>query len=110
MAGERNRVQVDEEALSGYSTKAAKVADDVRAVGSSTLRGASTMPEDAFGKVGVEVGLSGAFKSAARAQLDGVTATANGIATLAKAVGDGLTGYQHQDTDAGAEIRRAGQA
>ena len=109
MAGERDRVQVDAEALSGYSTQAARVADEVRAVGSSTLSGASALPDDAFGKVGVEVGLSGAFKNVAQAQLDGVTATANGIAGLAKAVGDGLTGYQHQDADAGAEIRRAGE-
>jgi hypothetical protein len=110
MAGETNHVQVDEEALSGYSKSATRLAEDVRTVGTSTLSGANTLPEDVFGKVGTEVGLSGAFKSAAQAQLDGVTATADGIATLAKTVGDGLTGYQHQDADAGAAIRQAGQS
>jgi hypothetical protein len=110
MAGERNQVRVDEEALSGYSRSAARLADDLRSVGSTTLSGANTLPEDAFGKVGTEVGLSGAFKSAAQAQLDGVTATADGIATLAHTVGAGLTGYQQQDADAGAQIRQAGES
>jgi hypothetical protein len=109
MAGERNRVQVDDEALGGYSTGAGRLAEDVRSVGTTTLSGANTLPDDAFGKLGSEVGLSGAFKTAAQAQLDGLTATANGIAALAKSVGDGLTGYHQDDADAGANIRRAGQ-
>ena len=109
MAGERDRVHIDEEALSGYSKGADRLAGDVRSVGTSTLSGANTLPDDAFGKLGTEVGLAAAFKTAAQAQLDGVTAIAGGISTLAAAVGSGLTGYQQQDTDAGAEIRRAGQ-
>ncbi len=109
MAGERDQVQVNADALSGYSTGAGRLAEDVRSVGTTTLSGANTLPDDAFGKLGSEVGLSGAFKAAAQAQLDGLTATANGIAALARAVGDGLTGYQQQDADAGANIRRAGQ-
>jgi len=109
MAGERDRVQVQEEALSGYSKGAGRVAEDVRAIGTSTLSGANTLPDDAFSKLGSEVGLSAAFKTAAQAQLDGVTAVADGIAKLAKAVGDGLTGYQQQDADAGAAIRQAGR-
>lgn len=109
MAGEKDRVQVQEEALAGYSTGAGRLAEDVRSVGTSTLSGTNSIPDDAFSKLGAEVGLSGAFKTAAQAQLDGVTAVANGIATLAKAVGDGLTGYQQQDAEAGANIRRAGQ-
>jgi hypothetical protein len=109
MAGEKDHVQVNADALSGYSTGAGRLADDVRSVGSTTLSGANTLPEDAFGKLGSEVGLSGAFKTAAQAQVDGVTAIATGVAALAKAVGDGLTGYHQQDEDAGANIRRAGQ-
>jgi hypothetical protein len=110
MAGERDRVQVDQEALSGYSKAAARLAEDLRSVGTSTLSGANILPDDAFGKLGVEVGLSGAFKTVAQAQLDGVTATADGVATLARSVGQGLTGYQNQDEDAGAHIRRASQS
>jgi hypothetical protein len=109
MAGEKDHVHLHEEALSGYRTGAGRLAEDVRSVGTSTLSGANTLPDDAFGKLGSEVGLSGAFKTAAQAQLDGVAAVANGIGALAKAVGDGLTGYQQQDADAGANIRRAGQ-
>jgi hypothetical protein len=110
MAGERERVEVDQEALSGYSTKAAQLAEDVRSVGTSTLSDANALPDDAFGKLGSEVGLSGAFRTATQGQVDGVTAAADGIAALAKAVGDGMTGYQHQDEDAAAGVRRAGQA
>lgn len=109
MAGERDRVQVNQEAVSGYSKGAVRLAEDVRSVGTATLSGANTLPDDAFGKLGTEVGLSGAFKTAAQAQLDGLTATANGVAALAKAVGEGLTGYQHQDDEAAANVRRAGQ-
>jgi hypothetical protein len=110
MAGERDRVQVDEEALSGYSKAAGRLAEDLRSVGTGTLSGANALPEDAFGKLGLEVGLAGAFKTAAQAQLDGVAATAQGISTLAQSVGQGLAGYQQQDADAGAEIRRAAEA
>lgn len=109
MAGERDRVQVDQEALSSYSKAAGRLAEDLRSVGTNTLSGANALPADAFGKLGVEVGLSGAFRTVAQAQLDGVTATADGIAALARSVGQGLIGYQQQDEDAGAHIRRAGQ-
>lgn len=109
MAGEKDRVQVEEEALAGYSKGAGRLAEDVRSVGTSTLSGANTIPDDAFGKVGAEVGLSAAFKTAAQAQVDGVTAVADGIASLAHSVGSGLTGYQQQDEDAHAAIRKAGR-
>jgi hypothetical protein len=109
MAGETNQVRVEEEALAGYSKGAGRLADDVRSVGTGTLSGADTLPDDAFGKLGTEVGLSAAFKTAAQAQLDGVTAVADGIAALATSVGHGLTGYQQQEADAHATIRRAGQ-
>jgi hypothetical protein len=109
MAGERDRVQVEHEALSGYSSTAGRIAEEVRSVGTATLSGANALPDDAFSKLGSEVGLSGAFKTAAQAQLDGVSATANGVAALAQAVGTGLTGYQHQDEDHAATVRRAGQ-
>jgi hypothetical protein len=109
VAGEKDRVHVQDEALSGYTTGAGRLAEDVRTVGTSTLSGANTLPDDAFGKLGSEVGLSGAFKTAAQAQIDGVGAVANGIAALGKAVGEGLKGYQQHDADAGTNIRKAGQ-
>jgi hypothetical protein len=110
MAGETNRVQVDEQALAGYKTGAGQLAEDVRAVGTSTLSGVNTLPDDVFGKLGAEVGLSGAFRTAAQAQLDGVKAVADGITALANSVGTGLTGYQQDDVQAGVQIRQAGQS
>jgi hypothetical protein len=109
MAGERDGLNVDDEALAHYSTTAGGLAGDVRAVGTTTLSGVNALPDDAFGKIGSEVGLSGAFTTAAQAQLDGVTATADGMAALATAVGNALTGYQNQDTEGASNIRRAGQ-
>src|SRR3954452_13124001 len=97
MAGETKRVEVDEQALLGYTTRAGKLADDVRAVGTTTLNGVNALPEDVFGRLGAEVGLSGAFRTAAQAQLDGVRAVAGGISALAHSVGTGLTGYQQDD-------------
>ncbi|HEU5473882.1 MAG TPA: hypothetical protein VFV67_24820 [Actinophytocola sp.] len=110
MAGEGNRVEVDEQALLGYSTGADRLAGDVRSVGSTTLNGVNALPEDVFGKLGAEVGLSGAFRTAAQAQLDGVTAVANGIAALSHSVSKGLTGYQQEDVEAAAQINQAGQS
>ena len=109
MAGEKDRVHVEEEALSGYSKAAARLADDLRSVGTTTLSGANALPDDAFGKLGSEVGLSAAFQHAAQSQLDGVAKTADGLAALGRSVGQGLTGYQQQDADAGAHVRRAGE-
>lgn len=110
MAGERDRVEVDDEAVRGYSTAAGRIAEEVRSVGTATLSGANALPDDAFSKLGAEIGLGAAFKTAAQAQLDGVAATAGGIAELAQAVSTGLTGYQQQDEDAAADLRRAGQS
>lgn len=109
MAGEKDRVEVDEAALTTYSSTAGNLAGQVRSVGTGTLNGANSLPADCFGKIGTEVGLSGAFQQAAQAQLDGVTAAANGIAALGKAVGDALVGYQEQDEDAASRLRQSGR-
>src|SRR2546430_12512942 len=110
MAGEKNLVHVEEEALSGYSKAAARLSEDLRAVGTRTLSGADALPDDVFGRLGSEVGLAAAFKHVAQSQLDGVASTANGIAALGKAVGEGLVGYQQHDADAGAHVRKADQS
>ena len=109
MAGERNRVDVDSEALAAYRKAAGELAEQVRSVGTTTLSGVNTLPGDAFGKIGAEIGLNGAFQAATQAQLDGVSATASGIAALADSVGQALTGYQVQDGDAAATVRQASQ-
>jgi hypothetical protein len=107
MAGEKDRVDVDEAALTTYRGTAGNLAEQVRSVGTGTLGGANSLPADAFGKIGAEVGLSGAFQQAAQAQLDGVAATASGIAALGQAVGNALAGYQQQDADAASRLRQS---
>jgi hypothetical protein len=109
MAGERNRVDVDGEAMAAYRKAAGELAGQLRSVGTTTLSGVNSLPHDAFGTIGAEIGLSGAFQTAAQAQLDGVSATASGIAALADSVGQALAGYQVQDDDAAANVRQASQ-
>ena len=109
MAGETNRIAVDEQALAGYQTGAGQLAQDVRTVGTSTLSGVDALPDDVFGKLGAEVGLSGAFRTAAQAQLGGVRAVADGIAALAHSVGTGLAGYQEDEAQSAVNLRQAGQ-
>lgn len=107
MAGERDAVEVDPEALTSYQRAAGDIAEDLRSVGTSTLSGTSTLPDDCFGAIGVEVGLTEAFAAAVRSQLDGLTATADGVAALGRAVGGALTGYQRQDEDAAQAVSNA---
>jgi hypothetical protein len=101
--------KVEPQALEAYQSTMTGMADELGKVGSGTLSGMNALPGDCFGKIGAEVGLNGAFQQAAQSQLDGVTAASTGLAALAKAVGDALTGYQNQQTDHVASIKRAEQ-
>jgi hypothetical protein len=101
--------KVEPEALEQYKTTMTTMSDELGKVGTTTLTGMNALPGDCFGKVGAEVGLNGAFQHAAQAQLDGVSAASTGLATLAKAVGDALTGYENQQSDHASSIKRAEQ-
>ena len=101
--------KVEPEALEAYQRTMTALAGDLGKVGTGTLSGVNSLPGDCFGKIGAEVGLNSAFQQAAQAQIDGVAAASNGLAGLAKAVGDALAGYQHQQADTAKSIRRAEQ-
>ncbi|MCE7005890.1 hypothetical protein LWC34_24110 [Kibdelosporangium philippinense] len=101
--------KVEPEALEGYQRTMTALAGEIGNVGTATLNGVTSLPGDCFGKIGAEVGLNAAFQQAAQAQLDGVKAASTGLADLAKAVGDALVGYQHQQAQTASSIRRAEQ-
>jgi hypothetical protein len=101
--------EVEPQALESYKTTMTSMADELGKVGSATLSGVNALPGDCFGKIGAEVGLNGAFQQAATGQLDGVKTASSGLAALAKAVGDALTGYQNQQTDHARSIKKAEQ-
>lgn len=100
---------VEPEALEAYKSTMTALAGELGEVGTGTLSGVNALPADAFGKIGAEIGLNGAFQQAAQSQLDGVGTASTGLAALAKAVGDALVGYQNQQEDHEVSINRAEQ-
>lgn len=101
--------KVEPEALEAYRSTMTTMSGELAKVGTGTLSGVNALPGDCFGKIGAEVGLNAAFQQAAQSQLDGVANASNGLAALAKAVGDALTRYQQQQTETAGNIRRAEQ-
>jgi hypothetical protein len=100
---------VDTAALSTFGSTAAGLASEVGAVGTGTLTGVNSLPGDAFGKLGAEVGLNAAFQQVAQAQLDGVAAAAAGLNGFATAVKNAGTAYTEQQAQAKDEINRSYQ-
>jgi len=100
---------VDTAALATYGTATSGLAGEVSAVGTSTLTGVNSLPGDAFGKIGAEVGLHAAFQQAAQAQLDAVAAASTGLAGFAAAVSTAGTGYAEQQTQAKEDLGRSYQ-
>jgi hypothetical protein len=100
---------VDTDALASFGTTAAGLATEVGSVGTSTLTGIDSLPADAFGKIGGEVGLAAAFQQAAKAQLDAVKAAAEGLSGFATAVSQAGTAYTEQQAQAKDDIKRSYQ-
>jgi hypothetical protein len=105
---ERN-FEVDTDALASFGTTAAGLAAELGSVGTSTLTGVDSLPADAFGKLGGEVGLAAAFQQAAKAQLDAVRAAAEGLSGFGSAVAQAGTAYTEQQAQAKDDINRSYQ-
>lgn len=101
------RLQVDLNALTAYASTASGLAGEVGAVGTSALNGVTSLPGDAFGKIGNEVGLNAAFQQAAQRQLDGIKAASEGLAGLGTAVAKAREAYIAQEEATAASINRA---
>ncbi len=100
---------VDTDALTSFGTTAAGLGTELGAVGTSTLTGVDSLPADAFGEIGGEVGLAAAFQQAAKAQLDAVAAAAAGLSGFATAVADAGTAYTEQQAQAKDDLNRSYQ-
>ncbi|GAA3992066.1 hypothetical protein GCM10022247_08940 [Allokutzneria multivorans] len=98
--------KVDPATLTSYSTAAPGLADELGKVGSATLGPITSLPADAFGRIGAEVGVGQAFQQAAKATVDGVAAASAGLTGLAGSVAGALKAYQRQDADHAALMRR----
>ncbi|TWP48250.1 hypothetical protein FKR81_28565 [Lentzea tibetensis] len=86
-------VKVDLDALTAYASAASGLSSEVGSVGTATLNGVTSLPGDAFGKIGNEVGLNAAFQQAAQRQLDGLREASNGLAGLGTAVAKAREAY-----------------
>ncbi|WP_257900583.1 hypothetical protein [Saccharothrix obliqua] len=100
---------VDLAALATYRGAASGLAGEVGAIGTSTLAGTTSLAAGSFGAIGDEVGLGAAFQQAARAQVDGVAAAAEGLDAFATAVSDTATAYREQEARNSADFTRAYQ-
>ncbi|HEX6345037.1 hypothetical protein [Umezawaea sp.] len=100
---------VDTDALASFGTTAAGLGAELGTVGTSTLTGVDSLPADAFGALGGEVGLSAAFQQAAKAQLDAVAAAAAGLSGFATAVSKAGTAYTEQQAQAEDDINHSYQ-
>ncbi|QFZ23308.1 type VII secretion target [Saccharothrix syringae] len=98
---------VDTAALSAYGGTAAGLADELGAVGTSTLAGTTSVGAGGFGPLGDEVGLGAAFQRAAQAQVDGVAAAAAALSGLAEAARGAGAAYAEQEARHGADLGRA---
>ncbi|NUT50518.1 MAG: hypothetical protein HOV94_24900 [Saccharothrix sp.] len=101
---------VDTAALSTYGSTATGLADEVGAIGTSTLAGTTSLAAGSFGALGDEVGLGAAFQRAAQAQVDGVAAAAAGLSAFAVAVRDTGVAYTEQEARNRADLDRASRA
>jgi hypothetical protein len=101
------KMQVDLDALTAYASAASGLASEVGSVGTSTLNGVTSLPGDAFGKIGNEVGLNAAFQQAAQRQLDGIREAENGLAGLGTAVAKAREAYIAQEDDHAQALGRA---
>ncbi|GLZ30314.1 hypothetical protein Lesp02_25030 [Lentzea sp. NBRC 105346] len=100
-------LQVDLDALATYASTASGLSGDVGTVGTSTLTGVTSLPGDAFGKIGEEVGIGSAFQQAAQRQLDGIREVSQGLSNLGTAVAKAREAYIAQEEQHAADIGRA---
>lgn len=90
---------VDTAALSGYSSRMASLASDVHQVAATRLAGNRSVPADAFGDVGRELGVHTALSDHISQLHDHVHATARSVADLGTKVGVARTDYTLDEQD-----------
>jgi hypothetical protein len=95
----RERFQVDPAALTDYAARMATLAHDVHAVAASHLAGNRSVPADAFGDLGREVGVHTALSAHISQLHDHVRATGTTVADLGTAVSVAHNDYAFDEQD-----------
>jgi hypothetical protein len=98
MAG-KQQFQVDQAALSGYSSRMATLAQDVHQVAANHLAGNCSVPADAFGDVGSEAGVHTALSAHISELHDHVRATATTVSDLGGKVSVAHKDYAFNEQD-----------
>ncbi len=95
------------DAFRAYAAGVNPLAEQLRGVADKDLRGQTQFGEHAFSKIGSEVGLSQAVRSATQQQLDRVRGLADSLGGTAEAVRNTWTNFEDTEHDAGTALRRA---
>jgi hypothetical protein len=104
MAG-KQQFQVDQAALSGYSSRMATLAQDVHQVAANHLAGNRSVPADAFGDVGREAGVHTALSAHITQLHDHVRATATTVSDLGGRVSVAHNDYAVNEQDSADRFR-----
>jgi hypothetical protein len=106
MTQPKDRINVDFAALRGYAGRADGLGTEIGAIG-AILRGASSLPENAFSAVATETDLPSAFTRAVEAQLAAVDAAARGLGSLGSAVAGTVTAYEEGEAEQARSLNAA---
>ncbi|GLZ39259.1 hypothetical protein [Actinokineospora sp. NBRC 105648] len=97
----------EEDAFRAYTAGVDPLAEQLRGVADKDLRGPAEFGEHAFSKIGSEVGLAEALRTATRRQVEGVRGLADSLGGTAQAVRNTWTNLESTEHDAEAALRRA---
>ncbi|WP_018682444.1 hypothetical protein [Actinokineospora enzanensis] len=97
----------EEEAFHAYTAGVAPLAERLRGVADRDLDGHAGFHEHAFSRIGSEVGLADALRTATTRQLHGVRGLADSMGGTAEAVRNTWTNLSGTEDDAAAALRRA---
>jgi hypothetical protein len=96
----------EEAAFASFANGYRPLADDLNSVTGASLAAHTTLDGNAFSRVGNEVGLSNAIRTATQRQLDRVNGLAGTTTTMADAVGQTWTNYVDIEDEHDERMRR----
>ena len=97
----------DGDAFASFTRGYRPLADDLSRATGTNLGAHTSLDGNAFSRVGNEVGLSDAIRTATQAQLDRVNGLAGNTSAMADAVDQTWANYVDIEDEAGRRVRRA---